>query len=94
MDRYARIVQAGVEAQPWREGALLMWAPRLRIAYGERPGRLDHEYEFAFDPPAQRAPEIALSDLRAAIGEDETIDVPSVGECRMIQLIVAKPATE
>lgn len=94
MDRYARIVQAGVEAQPWREGTLLMWAPHLRIAYGERPSKLDHEHEFTFDPPAQRTPETALGDLRAAIGEGETIDVPSVGECRMFQHIVAEPATE
>ena len=94
MDRYARIVQAGIEAQPWREGTPLKWAPRLRITYGERPNKLDHKYEFTFDPSAHRTPESALGDLRAAIGDGKTIDVPSVGECKMIQHILAKPATE
>lgn len=89
---FARIKLAGIEAQTGQEGVLLKWSPHLTIMWGDDPAQLNQLCEFDFSPRVQSTPELALAELRKALGDGETIEVPGTGiKCRIIQKIASAP---
>lgn len=78
---HGKIVQAGVSAQTERDGTVLMWEPRLVVAWGDRPTKTPKEY--CHEMPARHTYEAAVGDLREALGDVKTITIPGEGECRL-----------
>ena len=89
---FARIEWAGITAEIEQDARLLKWAPYLTIAWGDDPDQLNQLCEFDFSPRVQSTPELALAELRKALGDGETIEVPSMEiTCTIIHKIAAAP---
>lgn len=75
---HGKIVQADVSAQTERDGTVLMWEPRLVVAWGDRPAKTLKEY--CHKMPAHHTCEATVGDLCEALGVGKTITISGEGE--------------